>query len=486
MSEPKRLHPVAAVANFLQSLKELLLPVFVLIIFGGEGVFFQFIASGLIILLLLISGIVRWLRFTYRIEEGELRIESGVFVRKKRYIPFERIQSLDLSEGILQRPFNLVKMKVETAGSSGKGDAEAILTAINKQEASMIQQALLHSKGQALQDGNEELAIEPKADIVYKISPGELLLLSSTSGGAGVVISAVVAFLLQLDEVLPYERIFAQFESFIKSGILFISIIVFIIFFIAWLIALIGSLLKYADFTVKKVDNDLIITRGLLEKRQFTIPFNRIQAVKITENLLRQPFGFASVYVESAGGSLQDVSSSSVLLLPITKKSRIADILKPYIKGYSFEPLLRPAPRRSCLRYLFRGFLTSILPIVLPILFSRPWGYFALLLLPFSLLLSYLKYKDAGWGIDGQQLTLRYRGLLKNTVFMKKNRIQKLSMEQSYFQIRADLATVDGAVMSGFGGSGGTVADLEKSDVQQMYEWYSYTDKRLRKTEDSS
>ncbi len=478
MSEPKRLHPIAAVANFLQSLKELLLPVFVLIIFGGEGGFFQFITSGIVILLLLLSGIITWLRFTYRIEEGELRIESGVFVRKKRYIPFERIQSLDTSEGILQRPFNLVKMKVETAGSSGKGDAEAVLTAINKEEASLIQQALLHSKGQASDaDDDRDLSSEPKEDIVYKISPGELLLLSSTSGGAGVVISAVVAFILQLDEVLPYERIFDQFEHFIKNGILFISIVIFIIFFIAWLIALIGSLFKYADFTVKKVDNDLIITRGLLEKRQFTIPFNRIQAVKITENLLRQPFGFASVYVESAGGSLQNASSSSVLLLPITKKSRIADILKPYLTDYAFEPILTPAPRRSCVRYLFRGFLTSILPMVLPLLFFRPWGYFALLLLPFSLFLSYLKYKDAGWGIHGQQLTLRYRGLLKNTVFMKKNRIQKLSMEQSYFQERADLATADAAVMSGFGGSGGTVADLEKRDVQQVYEWYSYTEK---------
>ena len=92
------------------------------------------IASAFIILSLII-GIISWLRYTYRVEDGELRIESGVFVRKKRYIPFERIQSLDFSEGILQRPFGLVKVRVETAGSSGSQDAEAVLTAITKAEA---------------------------------------------------------------------------------------------------------------------------------------------------------------------------------------------------------------------------------------------------------------------------------------------------------------------------------------------------------------
>jgi putative membrane protein len=60
-----------------------------------------------------VIGIFSWLRFSYRVEDGELRIESGVFIRKKRYIPFERIQSLDFSEGIFQQFFGLVKVRVK-------------------------------------------------------------------------------------------------------------------------------------------------------------------------------------------------------------------------------------------------------------------------------------------------------------------------------------------------------------------------------------
>src|SRR4051794_19731273 len=111
MSEPKRLHPVAAVVNVLKSLKELILPLIFIFLFGGNGSGFSLwkvSIAGVFILFPLIMGVLSWLRFTYRVEEGELRIESGLFVKKKRYIPFERIQSLDLSEGILQRPFGLV------------------------------------------------------------------------------------------------------------------------------------------------------------------------------------------------------------------------------------------------------------------------------------------------------------------------------------------------------------------------------------------
>ena len=42
------------------------------------------------------------------------------YLLKKRYIPFERIQSLNYNEGVFHRIFGLVKVQVETAGSKGE------------------------------------------------------------------------------------------------------------------------------------------------------------------------------------------------------------------------------------------------------------------------------------------------------------------------------------------------------------------------------
>ena len=472
MSEPKRLHPIATVINCLKLLKELIIPFLVFVVFGSKNGLFQLIASLGVIVLVLIIGILTWLRFTYRLEDGELRIEYGVFVRKKRYIPFERIQSLDLSEGILQRPFGLVKVKIETAGSSG--EAEAVLTAISKSQATIIQQALSSAKDETSIDA-QEVVKENKEIILYQITPKELFLLASTSGGVGVVISAVIAFIFQFEEIIPYEKVFNGLEDFISSGVLVVSLLVFIGFLVAWAAALIGTMLKYAGFTVKKNKDDFIITRGLLEKRQLTIPSHRIQAIRISENFIRQPLGLSTVYIESAGGSATDTDSTREMLLPIVKRNVITTILSPYLPEYNLETPILSAPTRSLKRYLFRGVVYMLPIIAVSVIFFRPWGYLSLLLVTPSLLLSYLKFKDAGWNVDSQQLTLRYRSIIKNTIFMKRNRIQSLVMRESYFQNKNKLASIQATVMSGSGGTGGKVVDLEKNDVEGIYEWYSYS-----------
>ncbi|MFK4998581.1 PH domain-containing protein [Bacillus sp. N9] len=95
--------------------------------------------------------------------------------KKKRYIPFERIQSLDFSEGIFHRPFGLVKVKVETAG--GAKESEAEMSAIKKDDALAIQQLINDAKTN--RNVTEELTIdkEDKETILYKITGRQLLFL---------------------------------------------------------------------------------------------------------------------------------------------------------------------------------------------------------------------------------------------------------------------------------------------------------------------
>ncbi len=475
MSEPKRLHPITALINCLKLLKELIFPFLIFVVLGSKNGGYQLIISAIILVFVLINGLLSWLRYTYRLEENELRIEYGIFVRKKRYIPFEKIQSLDLSEGILQRPFGLVKVKVETAGSSGGNEAEAVLTAISKEEAALIQQIMLSAKEPINSEVEEKKSEKANEERIYQISTRELLLLATTSGGVGVVLSAVIAFAFQFEELIPYEKVFRGFENFISNGVVFVTFLIFIGFLLAWAVALIGTMMRYARFTVKKTVKDLIITSGLLEKRQLTIPLHRIQAIQISENLIRQLFGYSTVYIESAGGSAQDSNSSRVMILPIIKRKKIEEILSPYLVDYSFTPSISPAPKRALKRYMIRGLLVAAPFVAIPIALFRPLGYVAIVFAFIALFFSYLKYKDAGWSIDQQQLTLRFRSMSKNTIFMKRNRIQSLHIRKSFFQRKKDLASIGAIVMSGSGGAGGTVVDLENKDVSDIYEWYSYT-----------
>ena len=78
--------------------------------------------------------------------------------------------------------------------------------------------------------------------------------------------------------------------------LIIIAILVVFGFVLAWVIALIGTMLKYANFNVIKKEHDLVISQGLLERRQITIPLKRIQAIRINENIVRQWLGYGTVY----------------------------------------------------------------------------------------------------------------------------------------------------------------------------------------------
>ncbi|WP_353733580.1 PH domain-containing protein [Rossellomorea vietnamensis] len=480
MSEKKKLHPISAVANFLKQLKELIIPfVFLVFINRGESAdgiwgWLPFIIGAAILVVLLIAGIIKWLRFAYWLEDGELRIEYGLFVKKKRYIPFERIQSLNLTEGILQRPFGLVKVKVETAGSTDMKQAEAELTAISKAEAGELQRIINEAKtakrNKAAEEENE--VVQESGEVIFKMTFRDLLLMGTTSGGAGVVISGVLIFLSQFDELIPFERVFNEVEQFVRSGVLLVTFVVIAGLLIAWVAAIIGTLIVYADFTVKKQGDDLIITRGLLEKKQMTVPLNRIQGVRMEENILRQPLGFATVKIESAGGSILEKESSTIQILPMVKKRRVAEIMKDVLPEYNFTVDLMPVPKRSLKRYLFReSLLVSAAVIGLSIAFW-PLGLWSLLLyLPFWLF-GYSKYRSAGWSINDTQLTLRHRFIEKNTLFMKKYRIQSLETTQNIFQGKKELANIKAIVKSGEAGAAGKVIDLDDESVRSIYQWY--------------
>src|SRR5699024_6772882 len=49
---------------------------------------------GVFLLILLITSFFSWLRHTYRVEDGELRVEKGIFIRKKSYISINRIHKI--------------------------------------------------------------------------------------------------------------------------------------------------------------------------------------------------------------------------------------------------------------------------------------------------------------------------------------------------------------------------------------------------------
>ncbi|WP_197284475.1 PH domain-containing protein, partial [Bacillus sp. JCM 19041] len=140
MNELQRQHPAAIFINSAKGLFQLAIP-FAIVAFFQNILWIFFIAFGVLLVVSTLFSWLVWLKFKYRLEEGELYVEQGIFVKKKRYIQRKRIQAINISAGLLQRLFGLVKVNIDTAG--GGMEAEAELVAVTRTEANRIRAELL-------------------------------------------------------------------------------------------------------------------------------------------------------------------------------------------------------------------------------------------------------------------------------------------------------------------------------------------------------
>ncbi|MGO1060476.1 PH domain-containing protein [Planococcus sp. FY231025] len=489
MSEKRyKLHPIAAFLNFIKGLKDLIFPFIVIFgvnLFrdGGAGSMFSqgwqgmlpFLVGLVIVLFMLISGIIKWKRFVYWFEDGELRIEYGLFIKKKRYIPFERIQSLNYTEGIFHRPLGLVKVKVETAGSGKIGESEAELTAISKEDADRIESRMEEAKRGFRPEGEPEIQEQAPAKksvkVLYRMTLKELIVLATTSGGIGVVLSAVAVFLSQFSDLIPYEAIYEEVMLFLRFGYLIVALSVFLVLAIAWIISVFLTIFANYQFTIQTDEDNIYITRGLLEKKKISVPFKRVQGIKISENPLRELFGYATVTVESAGGSIGD-KDEKIRLFPLAKRSVILPVLAELFPEMQWEPRMIGAPKRSR-RFFYRLDFLWVLPAAgAASYFFFPYGLWSLLLVPAIVLLGIWQHRTVGYSLIGRQIAMRFRGISKHTFYIMKRRVQAIEASQSYFQRRKGLASIQATIKSGMLGAAARVEHMDGEDAARILAWY--------------
>ncbi|WP_062046880.1 PH domain-containing protein [Bacillus sp. JCM 19034] len=487
MTNLKRIHPATIIIAAILALKEFIIPIIISLFIGSttEPIgFFRFEYIWIfIVLMALITGFLRWLFFKYRVSEGQLYVQHGVFVRKKRFIYEHKVQSIDITAGLFQRMFGLVKLKVETAG--GGSEPEVSLLGVTKDEAYQIRNYLKKNFKEQKhneyagenedfsQIGNDETE---QPDFKWALSTSRLWIAALTSSGIGLTLSAVIALLSQVEQFLPeavYDRVFSFFRD---SGLWFIIFLLFTGFLIAWLISILAHMLKYGSFTIEKYGNELVISRGIIEKRQLTIALNRVTAVSIEKTILRQPLGFATVYVESAGGGSVDEQFSTVVL-PLIRPQEIQSIINEILPQYKLDHSLTPVPRRALFRALRRMALLPIIATCVTCYFT-PYGYWGIIIILMALLLGYAQYRDAATNIHDDFICFRFRKIKQVTVISEKTKIQAIERHVSILQMRKQLASIQFSVLSSIVGRTYKVVDQDEHIAGEILMWLSKTEQK--------
>lgn len=352
----RRLHPIAIMAGLGKELKNMVVPLLVIMAAGSRHGFSwtDILVPLAALIYTLVMGVLSWLRFTYEWDDTCLVVEEGVFVRKKRSIPLERIHGISVTEGIWQRMAGVVQVHIETAGDA-LGEAEVTLRAISREEARRLQRCVEQAKHKAENASHPEPLANRPHPVLFTLSMKEVWVASLTSGGALGVVAALCGFLSQLGDFIPYEALVRDIQSTWNGhGRWYIALLILSILLAAYGVAIVQNMIRYASFVVRKQEDTIVIARGWLERKAVSVPVDRVQGVVIHENWLRRFFGYASVSIIHAGGALDGGPSGEVVLCPLVKKHRIVPIVQACLPEYRLDVPFCPLPQRAKSRYMLR------------------------------------------------------------------------------------------------------------------------------------
>jgi putative membrane protein len=470
MSSEKHLHPVAMLIGAIGTLRRwisgLVIPGIFLLMSQGFSlrtvVLFLF---GVLVVAALAAlwGFLSWRATTYAVTGNSFRLRRGVFQKSERTIPLDHVQSVDTVQGVIQRAFDVVEVRIETAGG-GTTEPDASLSALDRTAAQALRREIEGSH-----KAKTEVTTGPT--VLRELSTRELFVAGATSGQIGVAFSVLAVGSQFFDDFLSEDFVRRLVETLAPNWLMVLLILIPVGLLLAWFLAIAGTVLAYTGFTLSREGDFVYIKRGLLERREATIPLARIQAIRISEGVLRQPFGLAAVRVESAGYG--EDAGVSTMLFPLLPRAEVQEFLAAAAPEFAVNPTLRPLPRRALRRYVFRAvfgylILALVAALVSFLVLGSVVGLLALFLVPPAALYGWLSYRDAGWAFEEDRLVVRYRGLGRKTAIAPRRRLQSREVIRSPFQRRARLATFLAEVASGSGGSSLRVTDLDARAAETL------------------
>ncbi len=433
----RRLHHAAIGAEALEGLRGIAVPVVVIALVGGGGLgrLIGFGIAGIVVAT--ISAYATWTTTWWGVDETGIRLRTGVFTERMVSVPFDRVQAIDTVRGPVQRLLGAVELHVQTAGGGAKG--EIVLKAVAPAVAEELRE-VVRERGTPVAVAEEAASGAP----AWRLGPGRLLVAALTSGSLGVLVPIVAGASQVLDDVLGAEDAQRLLPDTPREWLVAVAAVLAV----AWVLSVLGTLVAFARFTVTRDGDRLRIARGIVERRESSIPIARVAAIRIVESPLREPLGLAQVRIESAGYAKEPATAQA--LLPLVRRTEVDAVVRALLPELvDGGAALAAPPRRALRRYVVPPVVAgAVVPLVLVALAGAP-GLAALALPLAGAAHGVAAFRTAGWRLSGGRVVLRRRGLQRTTLVADAGRLPEAFTRTSPLQRRAGLSTLGLAVSSG-------------------------------------
>ncbi|WP_165693878.1 PH domain-containing protein, partial [Mycolicibacterium diernhoferi] len=199
--------------------------------------------------LIVVLGLTRWFTTSYRIDDQDVVLRTGLLQRNELSVPRNRIRSVQTEARVLHRLLGLTVLRVSTG--QAKGDNAFELDAVEAGQVAVLRGLLLGEDAQAAPTGQVLASWKPS-----------WLRYSPLSWSGLVSIGAVLG--------VAYQAGFGDALSRWLAGRLSPAVVLAIVATAAVLIAVGQSLLTYGNLVLTRRPDTLNLVHGLLRVRERT------------------------------------------------------------------------------------------------------------------------------------------------------------------------------------------------------------------------
>ena len=363
-----------------------------------------------------------WRRYDYYLEDRKLRITKGVLRRQEREIPLSRIQNIDLRTNVVQRIVGVTEVGIETAGA---GETEGNLKYLEREDAENLRS---HIEGPDTDKEKQQESGQDTREYDYVMSRKNLVLHSLISVDSSTLFlagTAATAAGWGVQNVLDGIAL--------SSGLA--GLLAFLLLGAAVSFNFLRNIEKYYGFRLWQTGDRLKYERGLLNRKEGTIPLEKAQDVCISENLLKRIIGVATLEIDTAGyAGQQQVKLGSEAAIPLDTRENILNYASN-MEGFQVPEIQEVSPqaaRRYFLRYEFLSVIGA--PAVLIATSLAAAAVFLILGTAVSAAAAYIKYRSKGYGYDEKVFAARNGFWSQKTTIAPYFRIQNIVESRSILQ----------------------------------------------------
>jgi putative membrane protein len=279
----------------------------------------------------------------------------------------------------------------------------------------------------------------------WRLRTGPLLVTAFTSGSFGVLIPVVAGASQVVDDVLGVE----DAQRLLPDTVGEVALLAGAVVGAAYALSVLGTIVAFAGFAVRREGERLRIRRGVIERREASgarraHPRGADHREPAARAVRPRPGPRRDRRLRRRGLDRADAAAARAP----PRRPRPARPARPRARGALFEEL-EPAPRRALRRRLIGPVLVALAAGVAATVAAGAIGALAFALVLPAVALGLAQHRATGWRLSDERIVLRSRRLARSTAVADTHRLQTVGTAASVLQRRARLATLAVHVSSG-------------------------------------